>query len=392
MILGVSWLASLGNVMANWQHSSMDFSVDGRAVSLKGDPTLMRRACSTQDLNRLEDGDCCWVLHSVENKAAPEPFGISSTLSQAAQSKLLQLIEEFPSITKAIAGLPPRRCTDHHIPLLPGTNPVSVRPYRYNHLQKDEMEKLVAEMLACGVIQPSTSPFSSPLLLVRKKDGSWRFCVDYRELNKRTVPDKYPIPVIQELLDELHGAKWFSKIYLKAGYHQIRVAADDVAKTTFRTHSGHYEFLVMPFGLTNAPATFQSLMNDIFRPALRKFVLVFFDDILVYSSTWSDHMRHLRRVFEALHTHDLVVNSKKCLLGRDNVEYLGHIVSNEGVKMDPAKISAVLRWPTPTSLKGVRGFLGLTGYYRRFIRDYGKIAAPHTELLKKSSSTHPKPA
>ena len=153
--------------------------------------------------------------------------------------------------------------------------------------------------------------------------------------------------MIQELLDELHGAKWFSKIELKAGYHQIRVATNDVPKTAFRTHSGHYEFLVMPFGLTNALATFQSLMNDLFRLALRKFVLVFFDDILVYSATWADHMRHLRRVFKTLHGHALVVNAKKCLLGRDNVEYLGHIMSFEGVKMDPAKISAVLRWSTP---------------------------------------------
>ncbi|XP_042065373.1 uncharacterized protein LOC121808874 [Salvia splendens] len=327
VILRVSWLASLGYVWANWQHSSTDFSVDCRPVSLKGDPTLMRRACSSKDLRCLEEGDCCWVLHSVQKEVVAEPFGISSSLSQAAQSQLLKLIEEFPSITREAAGLPPCRRTDHRIPLRPGTDPVSVRPYRYNHLQKDEMERLVAEMLTSGVIQPSTSPFSSPVLLVRKKDGSWRFCVDYRELNKRTIPDKYPILVIQELLDELHGAKWFSKIDLKAGYHQIRVAPNDVPKTVFRTHSGHYEFLVMPFGLTNAPATFQSLMNDIFRPALCKFVLVFFDDILVYNTTWADHMRHLRRVFEALHAHALVVNSKKCLLGRDSVEYLGLIVS-----------------------------------------------------------------
>ncbi|XP_041999963.1 uncharacterized protein LOC121749458 [Salvia splendens] len=374
VILGVAWLASLGYVMANWQRSSMDFRVHGRPVSLKGDPSLMRRACSTRDLRCLKEGDYCWVLCAMEQAATAEPFEMDSALSPSARSQLLGLIGEFPAITRDAVGLPPRRRTDHRIPLIPGTNPVSVRPYRYNHLQKDEMEKLVVEMLSSGVIQPSTSPFSSP------------------ELNKRTVPDKYPIPVIQELLDELHGAKWFSKIVLKAGYHQIQVANDDVSKTAFRTHSGHYEFLVMPFGLTNAPATFQSLMNDIFRLALRKFVLVFFDDILVYSATWADHMRHLRQVFEALNAHALVVNAKKCLLGRASVEYLGHIMSFEGVKMDPAKVSAVLRWPTPTSLKSIRGFLGLTGYYRRFIKDYSKIAAPLTELLKKQPTPPPKVA
>ncbi|XP_042031797.1 uncharacterized protein K02A2.6-like [Salvia splendens] len=392
VILGVAWLASLGYVMANWQRSSMDFKVNGRPVSLRGDPSLMRRACSTSDLRRLEDGDCCWVLHALEKDTAAEPFGFDPALPTAAKSHLLRLVEEFPAMTRETVGLPPRRRTDHRIPLLPGTDPVSVRPYRYNHLQKDEMEKLIAEMLSSGVIQPSTSPFSSPVLLVRKKGGSWRFCVDYMELNKRTVPDKYPILVIQELLDELHGAKWFSKIDLKAGYHQIRVASRDVPKTAFRTNSGHYEFLVMPFGLTNAPATFQSLMNDIFRPALRKFVLVFFDDILVYSTSWDDHVRHLRRVFKVLNAHALVINAKKCLLGRSSVEYLGHIVSFDGVRMDPAKISAVLRWPTPTSLKSIRGFLGLTGYYRRFIKDYCKIAAPLTELLKKPLVTQSKVA
>ncbi|KAK8936447.1 hypothetical protein KSP39_PZI012366 [Platanthera zijinensis] len=374
-ILGVAWLQTLGDVRVNWAHMSMLFHHQDQPCRLLGDATLLRSPLSARSLNRITDATFAawlWPMQSAASPAAPP--------SQDLQA----LIAEFSYIFTTPTGLPPVHPTDHPIVLQPESTAISVRPYRYGHTQKDEIERLVREMLLGGLIRPSSSPFSSPVLLVRKKDGSWRFCVDYRELNKATVADKYLIPVIQELLDELHGATFFTKLDLRAGYHQIRVRPEDIHKTAFRTHDGHFEFVVMPFGLTNAPATFQATMNDIFRPVLRKHVLVFFDDILVFSSTWQEHLLHVRQTFSTLRRHTLAVNQKKCSFGETCVHYLGHTISADGVAMDTDKVHAVLHWPTPTSLREVRGFLGLTGYYRRFIKDYGGIARPLTQLLKKS--------
>jgi len=187
-----------------------------------------------------------------------------------------------------------------------------MRSYRYPQLQKDELEKQCATMLAQGIIRPSSSPFSAPVLLIKKQDRSWRFCVDYQALNDRTVKDKFPIPVVEELIDELHGARFFTKLDLRAGYHQVRVHPADIEKTAFRTHQGHFEFLVMSFGLSNAPATFKRLMNAVLQPFLWRCVLVFFDDILIYSRSWSEHLQHLRAVFDTLRAHHLKVKSSKC--------------------------------------------------------------------------------
>jgi hypothetical protein len=249
-------------------------------------------------------------------------------------------------------GLPPSHGVhDHSIPLVPGSLPPNIRPYRHPFSQKNEIEKMVHELLNAGVIRPSMSPYSSLVVMVLKKEVSWRMCPDLCALNKLTIKYKFPIPVIDDLLDELSGAQFFTKLDLCLGYHQIRMKEADITNTAFRTHEGHYEFLVMPFRLCNAPSTFQSLMNHVFHPFLSHFVLVFFDDILIYRKTWTYHLAHVDQVLHLLSQHQLFLKQSKCAFGTSEIEYLGHLVGKYGVKVDPKKIKAMEDWPHPKNLK-----------------------------------------
>ncbi|GJY50086.1 putative mitochondrial protein [Tanacetum coccineum] len=359
LVLGIQWLATLNTVQANWKEMFMIFTIDGKQYKLEGVSTGPHKSSSFQHL----------AIEPDTNLDIPDP--------------LKPTITKYNTVFDEPRNLPPLRSRTHSIPLVPNSTPPNIRPYKYPFSQKTEIEQQVEELLAAGFIQPSTSPFSSPVLLVKKKDNTWRMCVDYRALNKITIADKYPIPNIDELLDELNGATIFSKLDLRSGYYQIRVQAQDIAKTAFRTHSGHYEFKVMPFGLTNPLLTFQAVMNELFRPYLRRFILVFFDDILIYSSNMEQHMYHLEQVLKLLRDNQFFAKFSKCCFGQQKVVFLGHVITSEGVQVEQEKISAVQSWPIPTTVKEVRGFLGLTGYYRRFVKNYGLIARPLTALTKK---------
>ncbi|GJQ96587.1 putative reverse transcriptase domain-containing protein [Tanacetum coccineum] len=292
-------------------------------------------------------------------------FYVEKKESKEKRLEDVPVIRDFPEVfPDELPGLPPPRQVEFRIDLIPGAAPVARAPYRLAPSEMKELSKQLQELLEKGFIRPSSSPWGAPVLFVKKKDGSFRMCIDYRELNKLTIKNRYPLPRIDDLFDQLQGSSVYSKIDLRSGYHQLRIREEDIPITAFRTRYGHYEFQVMPFGLTNAPAVFMDLMNRVCKPYLDKFVIVFIDDILIYSRNKEEHGEHLKTILNLPRSEKLYAKFPKCDFWLDFVQFLGHVIDSSGVHVDPAKIEAIKNWAAPTTPTEVRQFLGLAGYYR----------------------------
>ncbi len=302
------------------------------------------------------------------------------------------VLDEFPD--RFPAGrfpnwetLPHDRGIGHVIPLQDSSAEPPFKPtYRLSPLERQEAETQIRALLAAGLIEPSSSPYGAPILFTDKKDGGLRMCIDYRALNKLTIKNRYPLPRIDDLLDAAQGAKVFSSLDLLSGYHQIRIQPEDVPKTAFRTPLGLYQWKVLSFGLTNAPATFQTVMNNVLRPVLGKFVLVYLDDILIFSQNMDEHLQHLRTVLQLLRDNHLYAKMSKCVFARTELEFLGHILSGDGLRVDPKKTSAVADWPVPRDISQLRSFLGMANYFRKFLHHFAQRTMPLTRLLRKENA------
>jgi hypothetical protein len=354
VIMGMNWMNKMGVVI----------DVGGRSISLK-EP----------------------IGEGIFQVILPRRIDLASTTCAVQTTLLAQILvvcEFSDMLPDELPGLPPDRDVEFAIELIPGTSPISRRPYRMPPNELAELKKQLQDLLNKGMICPCSSKWGCPALFVKKKkDNSLHMCVDYRPLNVVTIKNKYPLPRIDILFDQLSKAKVFSKIDLRSGYHQIKIRPQDIPKTAFSTRYGLYEYLVMSFGLTNAPAYFMYLMNSVFMPELDRFVIMFIDDILVYSENEEDHAEYLRIVLTRLRDHQLYAKFSKCEFWLRTVPFLGHMLSDDGISIDPSKVQEVMDWKAPTTVHEVRSFLGLAGYYRRFIPDFSKIAKPMTSLLQK---------
>ncbi|KAA3469815.1 DNA/RNA polymerases superfamily protein [Gossypium australe] len=349
VILGMDWLTT-HDVIVNCGRKFIEDLI--RVESDKQDklPVVISSLLPQKYLRKGYEAYLSFVMNVKETKLRMESVPI---------------VRDYPDVfPEELPGLPPVREVKFGIELAPDTAPISIAPYRMAPTELKELKAQLQELTDKGFARLSFSPWGAPVLFVKKKDGSMRLCIDYRQLNKVTVKNKYPLPRIDDLFDQLKGAMVFSKIDLRSGYYQLRVKDSNVPKTAFRTRYGHYEFLVTPFGLTNAPAIFMDLMNLIFRPYLDKFVVVFIDDILIYSRDENEHAEHLRMVLQILRDKQLYAKFSKSEFRLKEVGFWGHIISGDGIRVDPSKISAIVDWKPPRNVTNIRSFPGLAGYYR----------------------------
>ncbi|GJT13895.1 putative reverse transcriptase domain-containing protein [Tanacetum coccineum] len=380
-IIGKDWLEKYQAVIVcaekiiriPWGNETLIIHDDG---SNQGNATRLNIISCTKTQKYMERGFTIFLAHITAKEVEDK--------SEKKRLEDVPIVQDFPEVfPEDLPGLPPTRQVEFQIDLVPGAAPVARAPYRLAPSELKELSEQLKELSDKGFIRPSSSPWGAPVLFVKKKDGSFRMCIDYRELNKLTVKNRYPLPRIDDLFDQLQGSSVYSKIDLRSGYHQLRVREEDISKTAFRTRYGHYEFQVMPFGLTNAPAVFMDLMNRVCKPYLDKFVIVFIDDILIYSKNKKEHEEHLKLILELLKKEELYAKFSKCEFWIPKVQFLGHVIDSEGIHVDPAKIESIKDWTSPKSPTEIRQFLGLAGYYRRFIEGFSKIAKPMTKLTQK---------
>nr|GEV30326.1 putative reverse transcriptase domain-containing protein [Tanacetum cinerariifolium] len=338
-----------------------------------------------RDASRLKVISCIKARKFIKRGSQLFVAHVAEKEPQEKRLEDVPVIQDFPEVfPDDLPGLPSPQKVEFRIDLIPGAAPVARVPYRLAISEMKELAKQLQELSKKGFIRPSSSPWGAPVLFVKKKDGSFRMCIDYRELNKLTVKNRYLLPRIDDLFDQLQGSSIYSMIDLRTGYHQLRIREEDIPITAFRTRYGHYEFQVMSFGFTNAPAVFMDLMNRVCKPYLDKFVIVFIDDILIYSKNKEEHEEHLKTILELLKKEQLYLKFSKCDFWLKSVQFLGHVIDSEGVHMDPMKIAAIKNWATPTTPTEVRQFLGLAGYYQRFIEGFSLISKPLTKLTQKN--------
>jgi RNase H-like domain found in reverse transcriptase/Reverse transcriptase (RNA-dependent DNA polymerase)/Integrase zinc binding domain/Retroviral aspartyl protease/DNA N-6-adenine-methyltransferase (Dam) len=388
-VLGMKWLQDV-NPVIDWpsQSISAPFALHGTLAPHNSVHIKMVKASKIAKAMRAGHTVFLATLQQLQPEPEPQPDyesdpfkPLSPTLSRHSTLALHACMEKHRAVFDEPHAIP-QHGPMHQIPLHPDARPPIQRTYRMSPAELAEVQKQLQEYIEKGWIRPSTSEYGAPILFARKADGSLRMCVDYRALNALSVKDRYPLPRIDELLDQLHGAAYFTSLDLWSGYHQVRMHPDDIHKTAFKTRYGSFEFTVLPFGLTNAPATFMRLMNDTLRPYLDKFVVVYLDDVLIFSRTESEHIEHIDLVLTTLAQAQLKVKISKCSFAQPSTKFLGFIVSKDGISVDPKKVAAVSNWTMPADVTGIRSFLGFTGFYRRFIKDYAKIASPLTALTK----------